>query len=199
LRVEERQGSNVDGFGRVVGIHDDSRTNGAGLAAAADADIAKEILGVAQVCFLFCATKSFTALSLRLFVIAVIFLLSGAGTGSLMRSDAFCFGLLVGCSLGSGLCFGLCGLALLFALYLGILGSIPGLENLDERFFFSLARIAALTDRILPWLELKKTRHQLTSLSSSSSSNCRRRVVVMGGEAGGVPASLFSSSAVSGG
>lgn len=136
MRVEEWQGGNVDGFGRVVGINDDSRADSVCLAAAANAYIPEEILGVAQVGFLFRATKSFTALRLSLFLITLVFLLSFAGTGGLVLSNALCFTLLEGCSLGSGLCFGLGSLALLFALYLGILGSVPGIENLGERRIF---------------------------------------------------------------
>lgn len=80
---------------------------------------------MAQVGFLFGATKPFAALSLRLLFITLFSFLSLARTGSLMLSDSCRFRLLVGCSLGEGLLFSLFSLALLLALYFGILGSIP--------------------------------------------------------------------------
>lgn len=77
------------------------------------------------------ATQSLSALSLRLvFLVGLVVFITLAGALGLMLGNALGLWLLVGGSLGSSLGLGLGGLALLFALYLGIFGGVPGFKDL---------------------------------------------------------------------
>ena len=127
--VEQRKRGNVDSVGRVLGVNDDGGAGGRSLAAVADANSAKHVLGVRKVGLLLGAAETFAALSLSL-VLLFLLVLASRGAGGLVLSDALSLGLLVGLGLGKSLGLGLGGLALLLALYFGVFGGIPRIEDL---------------------------------------------------------------------
>lgn len=138
--------------------------------------------------FLLRTAEALATLGLGLLLLALFVLLGTlSGTISLMGGDALGLALLVGGGLGLGLGLGLDGLALLFTLYLGVLGGIPGFEDLWRPASVVGGRLAA---------RRPGSRRVLTSLSSSSSPNWRRRAAAAtGGDEGGVLEPPSSSSA----
>jgi hypothetical protein len=147
-----------------------------------------------QVRLYLCTAESFAAFCLGLVFVALLFIFSAlTSTIGLVFGNALGLGFLVRGSFGEGLGLGLGGLALLLALYLGILGGIPRVKNLA-----STSALFLEVDGMMPrsW---KQVGDLLTSASSSSSSNWRRRAAVTGGDEGGVLSSLSSSSGVKSG
>jgi hypothetical protein len=137
LGVEERQGGEVDRLGGVLGVEGNGGAGSGALAAVADANLAKEVLGVLQVGVLLGAAEALTALSLGLLLILLVRLGGAAGTLGLVLCDALALGLLVGGGGGGGLGLGLLGLLSLLTLCLGVIGGIPGVEDLS---IFSVSR-----------------------------------------------------------
>jgi hypothetical protein len=119
---------------------------------------------VLHISLLLGAAESLTAGGLVLLFIGLFvgFLLETGSLG-LVLSDALSLGLLVGGSGSSSLGLGLFCLLCLLALYLGILGGIPVIDNLKK---------GLLVRNRCRWTE----KLELTSLSSSSSPNLRRAV-----------------------
>lgn len=159
---------------------------------------------MAQVGLLLGAAKTGTAIGLSLVIFVAGLFLESAGSFGLFLGDTLLLGLLEGSSGGIGLCFGFGGLLGLFALYFGVFGGVPRVENLwyDARLVTSLADAnfednKKGVERQVWW---HRVCNRLTSSSSSSSSNWRRpRAALVGGEEGGVLESLSSSSGVKSG
>lgn len=127
--VEDWQGREIDGVVGVASGELDNAGGGVGLAAAADADGAKEILGVGKIGFLLGATETLTLLGLG-FAVALGFLRELAGALGLALGDALGLALLVGSGFGFGLGLGFGSLLCLLALYLGVLGGVPGVQDI---------------------------------------------------------------------
>lgn len=132
-RVEQRQGSKVDRVGRILRIEGDGSAGSSGFAAVADANLTKQVLGVTEVSLLLSTAEALAALSLSLLLLRSLLVDEGLGARGLVLSDTLSLGLLVRLGFGEGLDLGLSGLALLLALYLGILGGIPRVDNLKTR------------------------------------------------------------------
>ena len=126
--VEEGEGRDVDGVVGVLGVDLDNGALAHDLAVVADADAGKQVLGVLQVGLLLLAAQALAALGLGLLLI-VLLLGQLARALGLLLGDALRLGLLVGGGFGFGLGFGLGGLLRLLALYLGVLGGVPRVEN----------------------------------------------------------------------
>lgn len=134
-RVEEGKVGNVHRVVRVVGVENDGSTDGGSLAVVADANLAKEILGVSQVCILLGAAKTLATLggSLILVILAEeAFRFTSTSTLGLVLGNTLGLGLLVGGGFGISLGLGLSSLLCLLALYLGVFGGIPGIEDLER-------------------------------------------------------------------
>lgn len=133
LGLEKGQLGNVDSVGRVAGVDDDSSSSGLG-PAGADSDVSKHVGGVGEIGLLLGASKSLTLLGLGLLdhlnVGGVGLLLGSVG---LVLSNTLALGLLCGGGGFSSLGLGLGSLALLLALYLGVFGGIPRIEDLVRR------------------------------------------------------------------
>ena len=118
-----------------------------------------------KVGILLVAAESFAALSLCLLLLVIV---SGLGAGplalGLVLGDALALGLLVCGGCGGGLGLGLCGLLLLLAFYLRVLGIVPVLEDL----------FAVCFDQPCWFRKRCRPVSGLTSEPSSSSSNLRR-------------------------
>lgn len=130
--VEEGDGGEVDGAVGVAGVEEHGVPGRDGLALA-DADAAKEVLGVRQIGLLLKRAEAVPLLRLGLLVAGVVILGELAGPLGLSLGYALGLGLLVGGGLGVGLCLGLGGLLCLFALDFRVFGGIPGFENLDVK------------------------------------------------------------------
>lgn len=130
--VEEGDGGEVDGAVGIAGVEEHGVPGRDGLALA-DADAAKEVLGVSQIGLLLKRAEAVPLLRLGLLVAGVVILGELAGPLGLSLGYALGLGLLVGGGLGVGLCLGLGGLLCLFALDFGVFGGIPGFENLDVK------------------------------------------------------------------
>lgn len=130
--VEEREIGDVHGIIRVIGVDNHSSANGSALAVVADANSAKEVLGVGQVGILLGPTKALATLggSLVLLIAEESLLLALKSTLGLVLGNTLSLGLLASGKFGISLSLGLGSLLSLLAFYLGVFGSIPGIENL---------------------------------------------------------------------
>lgn len=141
LGLEKGQLGNVDSVGRVAGVDDDSSSSGLG-PAGADSDVSKHVGGVGEIGLLLGTSKSLTLLGLGLLdhlnVGGVGLLLGSVG---LVLSNTLALGLLCGGGGFSSLGLGLGSLALLLALYLGVFGGIPRIE--DIAIVFLIVKLAA--------------------------------------------------------
>lgn len=137
---EDGELGNIDRLGGVLGVYGDGGSLGLGTSGAqpsiAKAVVSKHVGGVCQVGILLGATETLTALG-RGLVVDNLGLGHGesllAGTIGLVTSNARALGLLIGKGLGGGLGLSFFGLLSLFALYFGVFGGIPGVEDLRER------------------------------------------------------------------
>ena len=131
LGVEEGQGGQVDRVGGVLRVDDDGGAGGRGLAAGVEADGAKQVLGVMQIRLLLGAAQALAALGLGLLLAALLVAFGTLpGALGLVIGDALDLALLLGRGLGISLGLGLGRLSLLLALYLGVFGGIPRVEDL---------------------------------------------------------------------
>jgi hypothetical protein len=153
LRVEQRQVGQVDSVVGIGVVESDGRAGNVTLAAAADANATEEVLGVSKISILLGAAETRALVGLGLVVVLRLVKL-GAEAGVLGSAflDALGSGLLVSSSLGVSLGLGrggLGGLLRLFALYLGILGGIPRVEDIAVIFF--VAKLATAADGAGGW------------------------------------------------
>lgn len=132
--VEQRQGADVDSVVGVLAVDNNSGADGLALATAADAYISEEILSIPEIGLLLGAAEALAALGLcLLLVLRVVIILAGGGTRGLELGDTLGLALLGrSSSFGGGFGLSSSGLALLLALYLGVFGSIPGVEDLRK-------------------------------------------------------------------
>lgn len=126
--VEEGEGRDVDGVVGVLGVDLDNGALADDLAVVTDADAGKQVLGVLEIGLLLLAAEALAALGLGL-LLRIRILGQLAGALGLALGDALRLGLLVGGGFGLGLGLGLFSLLRLLALYLGVLGGIPRVEN----------------------------------------------------------------------
>ena len=123
--LEDWERAEVDRLVGVVRVDDDV-AGGRGLAPAADADGAEEVLGVAEIGLLLGAAQALALLRLGL-ILALVLLGLGAGAGplGLAVGDSLGLALLVRGSLRLGLGLGFGSLLCLFALDFGVLSGVP--------------------------------------------------------------------------
>lgn len=147
LGVEDGDGVEVDSVVRVLGIQNDSGTRVGGSTSARNTDISKHVFGVAQVSLLLGAAKTGTAICLSLIIFVAGLFLESAGSFGLFLGNTLLLGLLEGSGGSIGLCLGFGGLLDLFALYFGVFGGIPRVENLwyDARLVTSPADVVSKT------------------------------------------------------
>ena len=126
--VEQGQGRDVDGVVGVLGVDLHNGALGDDLAVVADADAGEQVLGVLKVRLLLLAAEALAALGLGL-LLKVRILGQVAGALGLALGDALGLGFLVSGGFGLSLGLGLGSLLRLLALYLGVLGGVPGVEN----------------------------------------------------------------------
>jgi ribose/xylose/arabinose/galactoside ABC-type transport system permease subunit len=109
----------------------DSIGSSSNLAAVADTDVAKQVLGVLQVRLLLCSSKPLSS-SCLIFITAIITipLSKPSCVFSLLLCNSLGLALLICCCFGIGFGFGIGGLLGFLTLYFGVFCSIPTLQHI---------------------------------------------------------------------
>jgi hypothetical protein len=126
--LEQGHRGEIDGVGRVGAVGDDDGLGGTTVAV--HVDVGEKVRSVLEVGVLLGAAQAITALGLGLVLVEVAAFLSLASALVAVFLYPLSLGLLVGGGSGLGLGQSLFGLLCLFALDLGILGGVPGVEDL---------------------------------------------------------------------